>query len=113
MHTEDEERSIFPRIEQRLSDEERRYIADLGRQHREAGQLYEQLKELPPSGCGVSGYRELAAKFCDLYRAHIASENHRFVEIARRLLSERELAAISQEMRARRGWQIAPQPGET
>jgi hemerythrin-like domain-containing protein len=104
MHTEDEERSVFPRIEQRLAPDERRYIADLERQHREAEELYEQLKEVPPAGAGAALYQDLAAQFCELYRSHIASENDRFVAIAGRLLNEGDLAEISREMRARRGW---------
>jgi hemerythrin-like domain-containing protein len=104
LHTEDEERSVFPRMEAGLSTEERDYIAGLERQHREADELYGQLKQIPPPGSQTSVYRQVAARFCALYREHIASENHRFVEIARRLLNDNDLAEISREMRARRGW---------
>ena len=104
MHTEDEERSVFPRIEKRLSEEQRSYIASLEQQHREAEDLYAQLKGVPPVGVDIAPYQDLAGRFCGLYRSHIASENHRFVEIARSLLDEGEMAEISKEMRARRGW---------
>jgi hemerythrin-like domain-containing protein len=103
-HTEDEESSVFPRLEPKLTPEEREYCEALERQHREAETLYAGVKNVPPTGSGFEEYRALVDRFCALYREHIASENNRLVEIARRLLSEADTREISAEMRLRRGW---------
>ena len=101
-HTADEEVSVFPRIESRLSADDRAYLAELESQHREADRIYAELKRLPETSEDVARYRQSVARFCALYRAHIASENERLIAAARRVLEPEELAAISAEMKRRR-----------
>jgi hemerythrin-like domain-containing protein len=102
LHTRDEEESFFSRLQGRLGEEEAAYLAALEAQHREAEAVYTQLKNVPANGADLRPYRETAARFCELYRAHIASENDRLVAVARRALNASELAEITAEMRARR-----------
>lgn len=101
-HTADEEQSVFPRIAPRLTAEERAYIEALEAQHREADALYARIKQVPAPGEDLAAYRADAARFCELYRGHIASENDRLIAVGKRLLAEEELGAISREMRLRR-----------
>ena len=103
LHTRDEEESLFPRIVDRLSPEERAYLGALEAQHREADALYAELKKVPRAAAGVARYREVVERFCAHYRAHIASENGKLFGAARRVLGEAELRAISDEMKRRRG----------
>ena len=104
LHTEDEERSVFPRMQASLTGEEREYMAELEQQHREAEALYARLKQAPSAGMDAAAYRDVVERFCILYRAHINSENTRLMEIAGRVLENGDLVEISREMRARRGW---------
>ncbi|HWB83857.1 MAG TPA: hemerythrin domain-containing protein [Bryobacteraceae bacterium] len=101
-HTADEEQSVFPRIEERLTPEEKAYIASLESQHREADELYERLKQVPAPGQDPEPYRRVVAQFAALYRSHIASENDRLIAVGKRLLTAAELETISAEMRQRR-----------
>jgi len=101
MHTEDEESSLFPRLRPKLSVEELAYVDSLEQQHSEAEGIYAELKELVALG-SVASYRDCASRLRDLYRRHIQSEDQILTALARRLLSEKELAAITVEMRARR-----------
>lgn len=102
LHTRDEEESVFPRLAGRLGGDEAAYLAELEAQHREADALFEELRHVPESGADLRVYREKTARFCELYRGHIASENDRLVAVARRELAAPELAEITAEMRARR-----------
>lgn len=94
LHTEDEEQSVFPRLRGRLTGEEAALLDRLEQQHREAEQLYGELKREPQPA--------LAARFCALYREHIEAENHHLIAAARRVLNPGDLAAISREMHGRR-----------
>lgn len=111
-HTADEEESIFPRIESRLGDADARFLHDLEAEHREAEALYSRLKELAAnltpsdsvSSDGVTAeFRQTVERLCAIYRSHIASEDSRFLDIARRVLDEGQLSEIAREMKARRG----------
>ncbi len=102
IHTADEEESVFPRLASRLSAEERAYIDGLEGQHREAEALYARIRQVPATGEDLQAYRADVARFCELYRGHIASENDRLIAVGQRLLADEELGAISQEMRTRR-----------
>lgn len=108
-HTADEEESVFPRLASRLTPDEQAYIGQLEAQHREADELYLSLKRVPPVGADLTEYRGIVARFCRLYREHIASENERLIAAGKRLLSTPELEKISAEMRGRRG---LPSAGE-
>ena len=96
-HTADEEESVFPRMQDRLTEQEAALVADLERQHREADELYARLKSGPID-------RETVDRFCALYRAHIATENRDLIAAARRVLAPAELDDISAEMKRRRGF---------
>lgn len=109
-HTEDEERSIFPRMRHGLNEDERAYLAELERQHDVAEAAYEALRAVvakldgqAPSGEWIAEYEAAAKALARLYRDHIASEDSRLVEIGARILNAAELETISAEMKQRRG----------
>lgn len=102
MHTLDEESSLFPRLRPKLSAEELAYVDSLEQQHGQAEGIYAELKELVSRGDSLEPYRDCAARLRELYRRHIQSEDQILTALARRLLTETELAAIAVEMRARR-----------
>jgi hemerythrin-like domain-containing protein len=108
LHTEDEERSVFPRLRTRLKPEQLAYIDSLEAQHREKELTYAELKDLAGelekevTPDRAERFRGLAARLGDLYRSHIASENDVLIAIGRSALTSEELALIRDEMRQRR-----------
>jgi len=103
MHTDDEESSLFPRLRPKLSPEELAYVDSLESQHRQAEALYGELKQLVARASpDVQQYRDCAERLREFYRAHIQSEDEILTSLARRSLTENELAQISSEMRTRR-----------
>jgi hemerythrin-like domain-containing protein len=104
MHTEDEEASLFPRLRPKLSPEELTYIDSLEQQHKQAEAIYAELKRLVEylSAASVDQYRDCVTRLRALYREHIQSEDEILTRLARRSLTDTELAAISTEMRQRR-----------
>ena len=109
-HTGDEEQSIFPRLQGSLTAEERDYIEELERQHDAAEAAYaalrdivSQLDEDAVSESWMASYETAARRLSALYREHIASEDDRLFAIGSRVLNERELQQISEEMHRRRG----------
>jgi hemerythrin-like domain-containing protein len=108
LHTDDEEESVFPRLRERASAEEREYLDSLEAQHDEKERVFAELKTLAHelreaiTPERTAKYRLLAGRLCELYRAHIASENDVLMDLGRRKLGEDELAAILTEMRSRR-----------
>lgn len=114
-HTEDEEHSVFPRLRPHLSPEELAEIEMLERQHREADALYSELKDIAArlkQNAAAPGlaerYRSVVERFAALYRSHIAFEDRELIRVARRDLDSAELAAISEEMKQRRGFLSRP-----
>lgn len=102
LHTADEEESVFPRLRARLSPTERAEIEMLEMQHRDAEQLYTALKQAV-ARADAAQYRAAVERFAALYRAHIAFENRELIRVARRDLRPADLAAITREMKSRRG----------
>ena len=107
-HTEDEERSLFPRMRTRLSAEELAYLETLEQQHDEAEALYAEVKAHAGGvSAGIDGsearYRETVQKLAAIYRAHIASEDEMLTALGRRVLDDAALRLISIEMKQRRG----------
>jgi hemerythrin-like domain-containing protein len=110
MHTRDEEESLFPRLLPKLSAEERAYLDSLEQQHGQAEGIYGELKKLVAEAAArpqvapetVERYCDCATRLRTLYREHIRSEDENLTPLARRLLTEPELAAITAEMRTRR-----------
>lgn len=109
-HTEDEERSIFPRLAGKLTQDEREYLAELERQHDVAEAAYAALQGIVTrldaarmTKEWVAEYEAAAKRLAALYREHIASEDLRLIEIGSRILEEAELRTIAAEMKQRRG----------
>jgi hemerythrin-like domain-containing protein len=113
-HTADEEASIFPRLQARLTTAELAYLEQLEWQHREADALYTELKnlaaELEATTSPGNASADLAARFrsglgrlSELYRSHIASEDRTLIPLGNRILAGTELREISREMKVRRG----------
>lgn len=108
LHTEDEEESVFPRLRSRMTPSQLEYVDALESQHREKESVYAELKsvsaeletEVTPDR--AARFRQLAGRLGELYRAHIASENDVLVKLGRESLTASELAAIRDEMQARR-----------
>ena len=102
-HTEDEERSLFPRLRPRLNAEELAFVEALEAQHREAEETFEALRAassgLPAT---LPEYTRLASQLGEIYRQHIRSEDEILTRLAKRSLDLADLAAITAEMRARR-----------
>lgn len=111
LHTQDEEESLFPRLRGRLTVEQQSMLAGLESDHKLAAHLESSLRVIvdqlaasstPPPALGLE-LRDLTARFCALYRRHIAVEDAQLAAVSRALLSPAELAAIAGEMRRRRG----------
>jgi hemerythrin-like domain-containing protein len=112
-HTADEEQRLFPRLEA-ASDESARHALDvvrwLERDHRRADAHHAAVDQLGRrwlaenalSDEAVSDLRHHLAELRELYRAHIAVEDHELFPAAARVLSTSELHAIGREMAARR-----------
>lgn len=111
LHTQDEEESLFPRLRGRLTIDQQSMLADLESDHKLAAHLESSLRLLLESFTATSAispghlreFRDLTARFCALYRRHIAIEDAQLAAVSRALLSPAELTAIAAEMRRRRG----------
>jgi len=117
-HTEDEEHSLFPRLERAPAGDplgsaqrgaERSgalLIAELEAEHRAAEAIYlafRTVAERVAAEPGLTGELEShAAALCAAYRAHIAREEAELFPRAR-ALAPAELRAVGIEMRLRRG----------
>lgn len=103
-HTEDEERSLFPRLAAHLEAGDAEFVGGLEADHRVADAAYVRLQRaiagLPES---LTEYLESARELREIYLRHIALEDDKLIALGRRILSPGELYAISREMRARRG----------
>lgn len=107
IHTRDEEESVFPRLQGRMSVEESAMVEELEAEHAEADRRYARLKlvveRLEAGEEASTEYRQAARALCGLYRRHIEVEDARLMEVARRELSSEHLGAIAEEMKRRRG----------
>jgi hemerythrin-like domain-containing protein len=108
LHTIDEEESVFPRLREAVSAEEREYLHHLEAEHCEAEQVYARLKAVAErlrqhvTSNDVAEYRGTVATLVRMYRSHIASEDSVLVQMGRRSLTDEQLETIQSEMRARR-----------
>jgi hemerythrin-like domain-containing protein len=117
MHTEDEEGSLFPRLEGKLAPEQAALVDSLESDHQEADRLYVSLKALaarisaaPEADENLRDeYRTTVTCLCELYRRHILQEDTHLMEIGRQVLTAAELEEISREMKRRRGL-TGPEP---
>ncbi len=110
LHTEDEERSVFPRLRPHLSPEDLSLVERLESQHAEADRLHralrESVEEIRGSGASrdrLQAYQEIVSALAALYRSHIAEEDRHLIAVAKDKLSSQDLHEISSEMRKRRG----------
>ena len=106
-HEEDEERSLFPRLEGPGANAALRAVLErLSREHREHEALHARLEDAVAGRFEGDVWAELAA-IADLltraYRAHIEEEETHLFPAARALLTSDALEAMSAEMAARRG----------
>lgn len=99
-HTEDEERSLFPRLLAKIAPRDRDFLAELGAQHERVEALVERLRAMPLDD---PGFEAAAADVAQAYREHIAFEETRLLDVAREALSAAEIAEVAAEMKARRG----------
>jgi hemerythrin-like domain-containing protein len=95
-HTEDEEQSVFPRLERTP------LLADLEADHRAAEAIYLSFRMLATQDPPPPEIATHAEALCRAYRAHIQREEAQLFPLARALAPE-ELRAIGIEMRLRRG----------
>lgn len=116
LHTEDEERSLFPRIVQ--FQKASATLKRLEREHKQADQLHAVVEKLGhewlTKGCLSAESRELFAlsivQLRTLYQEHIQIEDGELFPMADHLLDARALKDIGEEMALRRG--LAPEePG--
>jgi hemerythrin-like domain-containing protein len=110
-HEEDEESSLFPRVRERADDAVKAILTKLAEEHREHEELHRRLEAIG-SAAGEAdagaGARELASVTDALvraYRAHVEEEEKVLFPAARALFADDpgQLAAIADEMAARRG----------
>ncbi len=106
-HEEDEERSLFPRLEAaQPSAEVRAAMERLSAEHREHEALHRRLEDAVAGRFDGNVWTEIA-KVADLvtraYRAHIDEEEKVLFPAARSLLGPSDLEAMQDEMDARRG----------
>lgn len=103
-HETDEEESLFPRLANAAAAADlASVIEQLRSEHRVHVELHERLEHALASNAAVDEVRRIAAALEDAYRTHIDIEEAVLFPAARRGLSSQDLAAISEEMQARRG----------
>jgi hemerythrin superfamily protein len=92
-HERDEEESLFPRLKGVA------LVGELQAQHREAAPLVQQLREAHDEIAIEVAAMALQA----MYARHIAAEERELFPRAKEMLDEAALAAVGDEMQARRG----------
>ncbi len=112
-HTEDEEHSLFPRMRQCDDETVRQALAaieQLEEDHEEAAQKHERIDALgrawlTTGTLGNADVQELSQLITELqasYAEHIDLEDTVLFPLAQRVLAKETLAAVGQEMAARR-----------
>jgi DUF438 domain-containing protein len=114
LHTQDEERSVFPRLLANGRDEGPMLMeltSMLEGQHREKEAVFKKLLDhvaafppapAPPSEQQASLFEGFVAQLAGLYRPHIMVENQRLIPLSADYLTPADLDLIREEMRARR-----------
>ena len=100
-HEADEEESLFPRLAS-IADLAS-VLAQLRAEHEAHVALHEQLERALGATPIRDELRRVAAALEDAYRTHIDIEEAVLFPAARRALNAQDLAAIVEEMQARRG----------
>jgi hemerythrin-like domain-containing protein len=100
-HTEDEERSLFPRLRPALSREDLEFLDALEHQHVQANALFPEVKRAIDGPPDI--FRAKVARLVELYRDHIAAEDSLLQPLAQLHLSPQDVRSIAVEMKRRRG----------
>lgn len=101
-HERDEEQSLFPRI--RSDGDLAPLCAELEAEHRAHELLHQELYDLAESDRpDARRLQDLSRRLDAAYERHIELEESRVFPAARAALSEGDLAAMADEMQARRG----------
>lgn len=112
-HTEDEEKSLFPRLRELhdvRADEVLDHIQFLEADHRLAEAAHARIDELglrwlndqKLNSSDTDELRTLTIQLRDTYLAHIRQEDTQLFPLAKQLLNDERLQAIGREMRRRR-----------
>jgi hemerythrin-like domain-containing protein len=107
-HHEDEEQDLFPKlIRQSLKMAD--IINSLKQDHKELERLWAELDPLlskPTAIEDVDAFASLAAQFDEIYRRHVDRENSELLELARHILSSKQLQEMGKAMAQRRGVKV-------
>ena len=112
-HTADEEQSLFPRMRLKRDPNVEaaiKRLEPLEHDHLLAGSLHAEMEELGQrylavgslESTGVEAFRKAIASLVSIYKQHIRIEDDLVFPLAKRLLSIADIAAIADEMAARR-----------
>jgi iron-sulfur cluster repair protein YtfE (RIC family) len=114
VHIADEERSLYPRLQQHdVGGHIRRLRAHHRRDARLATAIVEELRRLQAGEAAGAGFETAATDLARLHRAHLQYEEERLTPIARAALTPDALHQLAGEMAARRGLEeSAPCPTE-
>lgn len=118
-HTADEEESLFPRLRARQDGAVSELLARvdaLEREHVRAERAHQEVDRLGRAWLEAGALspeeaaclRALLAELEQLYRDHIAVEDHEVFPAAAKVLAVEERRAIGREMAARRGFSAEP-----
>src|SRR5579872_6640792 len=111
-HTADEEVSLFPRLRgSRSAEAALACLAELEDDHQVAGRDHELVDALGRQWLEtgeiasekLDQIRQALARLSNMYRHHIAVEDHELFPLAARVLPPDQLAEVGQEMAERRG----------
>ena len=101
-HERDEEQSLFPRL--RADGDLAPLLAELEAEHRAHELLHQELFDLAEDDRpDAQSLQDLSRRLDAAYERHVELEESRVFPAARAALSEADLAAMAEEMQARRG----------
>jgi hemerythrin-like domain-containing protein len=109
LHHEDEERHVFPLLRQQADEDEAAWLDRLEADHRALAALWTILRvwlQLVQGGQAQSAdaqTTEAAAHFSAMHAEHITLENTRIFPAAQARMRAAQIAAMGQDMAARRG----------
>jgi hemerythrin-like domain-containing protein len=105
-HHDDEERNLFPLLEQAGAPGVCDLVETLTLEHDELALLWRQLRpdlQQVEQGRVVALDEGLVRRFIGLYRSHLEFENTRVLPLARQVLGRPEIERLGRAMAARRG----------
>jgi hemerythrin-like domain-containing protein len=105
-HHDDEERNLFPLLEQAGAPGACDLVETLSLEHDELALLWRQLRpdlQQVEQGMAVLLDEGLVRRFIVLYRSHLEFENTQVLPLARQVLGRPEIERLGRAMAARRG----------